>query len=64
MTAAHTCPICREAVQRHPDNPSFPFCGARCKLADLGNWLGERYVVPEEPFYGDPEDDDPTPSLH
>jgi hypothetical protein len=23
-----------------------PFCGERCKLADLGRWLSEAYRVP------------------
>jgi endogenous inhibitor of DNA gyrase (YacG/DUF329 family) len=23
-----------------------PFCGERCKLADLGRWLSEDYRVP------------------
>jgi endogenous inhibitor of DNA gyrase (YacG/DUF329 family) len=23
-----------------------PFCGERCKLADLGRWLSEGYRVP------------------
>jgi endogenous inhibitor of DNA gyrase (YacG/DUF329 family) len=25
-----------------------PFCSERCRLIDLGNWLGERYAVPDE----------------
>ncbi|MEO7276207.1 MAG: DNA gyrase inhibitor YacG [Vicinamibacterales bacterium] len=25
-----------------------PFCSERCKLADLGRWLGEEYRVPQE----------------
>jgi endogenous inhibitor of DNA gyrase (YacG/DUF329 family) len=23
--------------------PEFPFCSARCRLIDLGRWLGEDY---------------------
>jgi endogenous inhibitor of DNA gyrase (YacG/DUF329 family) len=23
-----------------------PFCSERCKMIDLGNWLGERYRIP------------------
>jgi endogenous inhibitor of DNA gyrase (YacG/DUF329 family) len=26
--------------------PDFPFCSARCRLIDLGRWLGEKYTVP------------------
>jgi hypothetical protein len=25
--------------------PAFPFCSARCRLIDLGRWLGEDYAV-------------------
>jgi uncharacterized protein len=45
-----------------------PFCGERCKLADLGRWLSEDYRVPtgggaDTPAAGpdspkDPQDDD------
>ena len=55
--------MCENPVGRHPENPSFPFCGPRCKLADLGNWLDERYVVPTTPAGG--WDADRTPDdLH
>jgi endogenous inhibitor of DNA gyrase (YacG/DUF329 family) len=27
------------------DWPELPFCSERCKLIDLGRWLGERYSV-------------------
>jgi endogenous inhibitor of DNA gyrase (YacG/DUF329 family) len=27
--------------------PQFPFCSPRCRLIDLGRWLGEEYRVPE-----------------
>jgi endogenous inhibitor of DNA gyrase (YacG/DUF329 family) len=29
------------------DAATLPFCGERCKLADLGSWLSGRYVVSE-----------------
>jgi endogenous inhibitor of DNA gyrase (YacG/DUF329 family) len=32
--------------------PDFPFCSSRCRLIDLGRWLGENYHVP-----GDPEEE-------
>lgn len=25
----------------------WPFCSKRCKMIDLGKWLGEKYVVQE-----------------
>lgn len=45
------CPMCHKAAAPAKDNASFPFCSRRCKLLDLGNWLDERYLVPERsPF--------------
>jgi endogenous inhibitor of DNA gyrase (YacG/DUF329 family) len=38
-----TCPTCKTPVAA--DAETFPFCQARCKLLDLGNWLTGRYVV-------------------
>lgn len=45
------CPICDKSVAQRPDNPFFPFCSERCKMIDLGRWLGEEYrvSVPEAP---------------
>jgi endogenous inhibitor of DNA gyrase (YacG/DUF329 family) len=28
------------------NNPYRPFCSERCKLIDLGAWLGEQYRIP------------------
>ena len=27
------------------DNPSFPFCCAKCQLLDLGRWMDGEYVL-------------------
>jgi hypothetical protein len=27
-------------------NPYRPFCSERCRLVDLGRWLGEAYRIP------------------
>jgi endogenous inhibitor of DNA gyrase (YacG/DUF329 family) len=49
------CPICGKNVPRDPEVARPPFCSARCKMVDLDNWLGGRYVVSEAlPF--DPGD--------
>ena len=52
------CPIC----EKHFDPASssaMPFCSERCRLIDLGRWLGEAYSVPVE---RNPEDEkDSTP---
>lgn len=56
MTAPR-CPICDKPVERRPANRSFPFCSDRCRLVDLGKWLGEEYRVPAEPA----EEEDEVP---
>lgn len=39
------CPVCgRPAPLR--ENPARPFCSARCKTIDLGEWASERHVIP------------------
>jgi endogenous inhibitor of DNA gyrase (YacG/DUF329 family) len=45
---APACPICRRPAAPRGENPAFPFCSERCKLVDLGRWLGEQYRVPGE----------------
>ena len=42
----HRCPTCRRAASAS-DKP-FPFCSERCRLVDLGKWLGEDYRIPDE----------------
>jgi endogenous inhibitor of DNA gyrase (YacG/DUF329 family) len=41
------CPICGECIQGNDAarRPDFPFCSARCRLIDLGRWLGEKYAI-------------------
>jgi endogenous inhibitor of DNA gyrase (YacG/DUF329 family) len=41
------CPICDKAMDgRGPAEwPEWPFCSKRCRLVDLGRWLGGRYRV-------------------
>lgn len=38
------CPICRKECDFLAE-PIGPFCSSRCKLVDLGKWLGEEYLV-------------------
>jgi endogenous inhibitor of DNA gyrase (YacG/DUF329 family) len=49
------CPICKKPVEQPgrgrpgPEDVSrayFPFCSERCKLIDLGRWLGGKYQIP------------------
>lgn len=57
-TAAHPCPTCKKPVETK--TAAWPFCSDRCRLVDLGNWLGGKYRVPGEPS-GTPPDDDSQP---
>lgn len=42
------CPICRRSFKRS-ESTAMPFCSDRCRLIDLGRWMGERYAVVAEP---------------
>ena len=59
------CPQCRKTVEPRSENPLFPFCSERCKLVDLGKWLGGEYRIPvvtppegeeEEPVVADEDE--------
>jgi len=41
-------------------NPYRPFCGERCKLLDLGNWIEEAYRIPKN--NADEDEDGEPPS--
>jgi uncharacterized protein len=43
-----TCPTCKSAVIWNSANPHKPFCCARCKLIDLGDWATEAHRIPGE----------------
>jgi endogenous inhibitor of DNA gyrase (YacG/DUF329 family) len=51
------CPVCNDAVDLE-QTPAVPFCSARCRLVDMGRWLGESYGVPLSCRPGDDEADD------
>lgn len=59
------CPVCgAEMPGPGAEWPSLPFCSPRCKVIDLGRWLGEAYRMPgtgkHETAGHDPEADDTT----
>ena len=57
------CPICDRTMQgaSTAEWPDFPFCSPKCKLIDLGRWLGEGYrVTAEEPDKSDTPSDEDT----
>ncbi|MGA8890405.1 MAG: DNA gyrase inhibitor YacG [Anaeromyxobacteraceae bacterium] len=40
------CPTCARPAEPRPANAAWPFCSDRCRLADLGRWMGEAYRIP------------------
>ncbi len=38
------CPNCGAEIKLE-GNPYRPFCSRRCKIIDLGAWLGEEYYI-------------------
>lgn len=54
-----TCPICKTVIEDAPEDlPTRPFCSARCKLADLDNWLSDVYRISSPLGPNDLEDDE------
>jgi endogenous inhibitor of DNA gyrase (YacG/DUF329 family) len=55
MSAAVKCPTCGKRGQWF-DTPFGPFCSKRCRLIDLGKWLGGEHVISEplRPGQGEP----------
>jgi len=41
------CPICERAMdtQGPKEWPDWPFCSKRCRMVDLGRWLGGDYRI-------------------
>jgi endogenous inhibitor of DNA gyrase (YacG/DUF329 family) len=52
---AVNCPTCKKHVE--PEEKAFPFCSERCRLLDLGNWLGGNYRIGGEDAPGGGADD-------
>ena len=44
--------MCKKEVAS--ETAAFPFCSERCRLIDLGRWLGEEYRVPDNSTPPDP----------
>jgi len=42
-------PLCVECRVRPVAARWKPFCSERCKMVDLGRWLGGQYRIPGEP---------------
>jgi uncharacterized protein len=39
------CALCKKPVLPRAQNDAYPFCSQRCRMVDLGRWLGEEYRV-------------------
>lgn len=55
------CPICEREFERG-ESPAVPFCSDRCRLIDLGRWLGEGYAMPGKPAGGSEQEIDDQPA--
>jgi endogenous inhibitor of DNA gyrase (YacG/DUF329 family) len=44
------CPTCRAEVEWSDATPWRPFCSARCRGIDLGDWASNRFVVAGAPL--------------
>ncbi|MFL5327293.1 MAG: DNA gyrase inhibitor YacG [Gemmataceae bacterium] len=53
------CSVCDRPYEGETvrDLPYLPFCSDRCRLIDLGRWLGGSYRIPSAPTGNEPEDD-------
>jgi endogenous inhibitor of DNA gyrase (YacG/DUF329 family) len=55
------CPTCGRLTS-WKDNAFRPFCCERCRLLDLGSWLGEKFVI-SSPMEDESERDDPPDEI-
>jgi len=49
------CPICKKEVPLN--DPEMPFCSARCRIIDLGNWADETYKISTPTYQGEFEEE-------
>lgn len=48
MSKQNKCAQCgKDIIFTNENKDLWPFCSKRCKMIDLGKWLGEKYVVVE-----------------
>lgn len=46
---ATQCAICERPVAPRAENVYYPLCSERCRLVDLGKWLGGDYAIAGPP---------------
>jgi uncharacterized protein len=58
------CPICDKPMdgQGPKEWPAWPFCSERCRVIDLGRWLGGSYRIESPARVEDLEDADANES--
>jgi endogenous inhibitor of DNA gyrase (YacG/DUF329 family) len=46
VVAKIVCPQCKAVITAaRQELPTWPFCSARCRSADLGSWLNDAYRI-------------------
>lgn len=55
------CPQCSKPSSLEPANRYRPFCGERCKMLDLGDWMSGRFSIPVVEATGETGAVDPKP---
>ena len=48
MTTLVKCPTCKRPVEWSAESVHRPFCSDRCRLIDLGAWLTEQHIIPDD----------------
>lgn len=60
---AYLCAICRRETVYEGRLPAhYPFCGERCRMADLGRWFRESYTIDRDPTAEELEGHEEPPS--
>lgn len=52
-----SCPTCQKEILWEQKNQSKPFCSARCKLIDLGEWASEENKIPGDSIHAESDFD-------
>ncbi len=48
-----SCPNCNKDIVWSSHEQFRPFCSARCKLIDLGEWAAEEKKIPGDPIHSE-----------
>lgn len=50
------CPECKKPVHWNDKFPHRPFCSARCKQMDFGDWANENHRIPGQTLNSNEDD--------